>query len=112
MEYLGKEVRDPSADAAQESKRADGRKARADALEVLLEKERTDHEQTKKHLSRTLMFFRKALLPGQGVEHAKHVRKVCDAMGWDEDVFLDRMFVRDKKRWGLTPRKKDGKVQS
>jgi hypothetical protein len=58
-------------------------------------------EEVEKLLRDTLMFFRPALMPGRGKKQARFVRKVCRQMGWDEDEFLDRMFVRDKVKWGI-----------
>ena len=42
-----------------------------------------------------------AIHPGKGAENAQLVRQVCKHYGWQEDEFLPRFVVRDKKNWGL-----------
>ena len=42
--------------------------------------------------------------PGRGKENARLVRKVCDQLGLNEDDYLERYVVRDKKGWGLDER--------
>lgn len=54
-----------------------------------------------KLLHEALTMMKQDIHPGRGRKHARFVRKVCEQMGWDEDEFLDRWVVRDKKTWGL-----------
>ena len=42
-----------------------------------------------------------ALHPGKGKENAQLVRKVCKHYGFNEDEFLPKFVVRNKKDWGL-----------
>lgn len=42
-----------------------------------------------------------ALHPSRGKTDAQLIRKVCEAMGWDEDQYMDRMYKRDPEKWGL-----------
>lgn len=45
--------------------------------------------------------FGNALAPGKGKEQAQLIRKTCKHYGWNENDFLPRFIVRDKKGWGL-----------
>lgn len=53
-------------------------------------------------LERLLEMNAQALHPSKGKQNAQLVREVCDAAGLDEDRFLPRHVVRNKKEWGLT----------
>lgn len=47
---------------------------------------------------------RRSLHPNRGKENAQLVRWASDAVGLDEDDFLQRHIKRDKKEWGLDER--------
>ncbi len=42
-----------------------------------------------------------ALHPSRGKQDARLIRKICASMGWDETQYMDRMYLRDPKKWGL-----------
>ncbi|MGW8178397.1 MAG: hypothetical protein ACWGQW_06475 [bacterium] len=42
-----------------------------------------------------------AIHPGKGIVNSQLVRRVCHHYGLQEDEFLPRFVVRDKKNWGL-----------
>jgi hypothetical protein len=58
-------------------------------------------DKTEKLLLELLKHNKSAVHPGGGKADAKLVRKICDHMGWDEDDFLPRFVVRDKRSWGI-----------
>lgn len=40
-----------------------------------------------------------AIHPGRGKQNAELVRKLCIALGLDEDEFLPKHIVRNKRKW-------------
>lgn len=61
-------------------------------------------ELTETLLRELLTASKDAVWAGKGKAHARRVRRICDAMGWDEDEFLESYVKKDKERWGLPKR--------
>lgn len=54
-------------------------------------------------LFQCLHLLKSSVTPGKGKEKALLIRRVCDTLGVDEDLFLEGYVLKNKARWGLTP---------
>lgn len=53
-------------------------------------------------LTEWLSIQKQMVSPGIGIARAKLVRQTCDALGLDENDFLPKFVIQDKKNWGLS----------
>lgn len=55
-------------------------------------------------LTECLKLIKSGLFPGKGEQSARLVRDVCDFLGKDENDYLPKYVIQNKREWGLAQR--------